>query len=141
MPSRPIRPAEYPLEFRRSEIERIRELEGQVWQVEGFIDVDGYGGGLLEVNFPVWFSERPNIAGGGGELAPNQVLVDGSFPTWNVGVKDWAKAERAEKEYYVGATLIIVVSGWLDMRSTAHWTARGMALANPLADDGDIEGA
>lgn len=126
----PQRPFEQPFEARRGEVERARRVQGSVYEVWGTVDVIKPGEGLVDVDFPVGFSEKPTISGA-GELAEGMVLEDGRFPTWNVGVYKWKKTVRDGKSYYVGATLVLVVTGSLDMNSTVHWQMKGRALVNP----------
>lgn len=124
-------------EQRRGEVERGYSVRGGVFRLLGTRDLSKAGEVLDVVNFPVWFLERPSISGG-GELAPNEALVDGDFPRWNVGVKQWRTTEQGGVgetglvTMYVGATFIFVAEGPAAMRSTIHWQLEGRALRNPL---------
>lgn len=108
--------------------------------MSGFVEVAGAGEGLVDINFPVWFLEVP-VMSFGGELGPNEVLVDGSFPTLNVMVKSWVRTAKNGTDYYTGATLIIVTTGSVAQRATAHWQGEGRALVNPLVITGSTDDA
>lgn len=138
-----------PLEMRRGSMALSAAMQAGVEEVVGFVPVIGTGEVLLEAHFPVNFVGQPAIYGGGslrdpgphveppvlGEsptLADELGLVDGSFPTWNVGVARWRTAIDDATTLYVGAVFAIVVTGNPGQFSTVNWTVRGSALRNPL---------
>lgn len=131
----------HPIESRRGEVQRAESVQGGVFRLCGFRDLNQAGEVIDEVNFPVWFIEKPSISGG-GELAPNEALVDGEFPRWSVGVYKWNTGELGGVgatglvTMYKGATLIYVAEGPTAMRSTVHWQLEGRALRNPLLGSG-----
>lgn len=135
-----------PFEARRGEVERSQSVRGGVFRLLGFQDLSKAGETTAEVNFPVWFLERPAISGG-GELADNESLVDGEFPRWNVGVHKWITTEQGGVgatglvTMYKGAIFIFVAEGPEAMRSTIHWQLEGRALRNPLAGSDQDSGA
>lgn len=127
-----------PFEYRRGEVERAYSVRGGVFRLLGSRDLARAGEVVDEVMFPIWFLEEPSPSGS-GVLAPNEALVDGEFPRWNVGVKEWITTEQGGVgetglvTMYKGAILIYVVEGPEAMRSTIHWQLEGRALRNPLA--------
>lgn len=123
------------MEQRRGTVERGKSIQGREFSIHGFIDCYGAGEALQDVNFPVAFQERPAMSFG-GELAVNQTLEDGNFPTINIMTRSWQTILRDGATYYTGATLIIVATGPTTMGYTAHWQATGKALVNPLNDAG-----
>ncbi len=135
-----------PFEQRRGEVERSYSVRGGVFRLLGFRDLARAGEVIDIVMFPVWFLERPGVSGG-GELAPNEPMVDGEFPRWNVGVKEWITTEQGGVgqtglvTMYKGAHLIYVAEGPIAMRSTVHWQLEGRALRNPLAGADQGSGA
>lgn len=125
------------LEARRGEVERDRAVAGGHWVAEGIIELLGTGETTVDVKFPVKFVERPLVFGGGGAV-DNQRIVTGEFPIWQVGVLRWNRTTRPDvpdSPMYIGATLVIVVTGAVDdeatFQSEAWWMARGRALTNP----------
>lgn len=128
---RPIRPPQFSFEQRRGTIERQVSIQGQDFTVSYAIPVAGAGEGLVEVNFPVWFSDEPTVSQG-GVLRPNTVIVPGNFPTYSIWVMTWKTRERNAHTYYEGATLVFKVTGDADQRVTLHFSAAGDALQNPV---------
>lgn len=126
------------LDQRRGDVERSRSVQGKVYSVNGFIDMQGAGEALVDVNFPVAFQERPSFSFG-AELGANQVLEDGNFPWVNAMVRSWQMIVRDGISYYTGASVVVVASGPNDMAYTAHWTVTGKALTNPLNQSGSAE--
>ncbi len=127
-----------PIEQRRGQVERGRSVEGRVHRVIGSVSLNGAGEVLVDVNFPVWFQEVPNMSFG-GEMVENEPIVAGRFPTISVVVKSWVKQKRDLADYYAGATLIVVSTGQTNQRMIAHWAAEGKALRNPLGGTGGID--
>lgn len=134
------RPINSVLEGRRGEVERQRSVQGGSHRISGFVEVAGAGEVLADVNFPVWFIERPSMSFG-GELGPNEPLEVENYPTVSVMVKSWAKRQKAGADYFTGATLIVVTSGPEKQRVIAHWQMEGRALVNPLLSTGSTSDA
>jgi len=126
-----------PFEQRRGQVERGRSVEGRIHKVFITINLIGSGEVLADVNFPVWFQEKPAVSSG-GEMAENEVIVDTQFPTISVIVKSWVKQKRDLAEYFTGATLIVVTSGVPGQKMIAHFQAEGKALRNPLGGLGGL---
>lgn len=125
------------LESRRGDVERQREVTGGLYTVEGTIACVGTGEATLDVKFPVTFLDRPRVYANGG-ASDNQRIVPGEFPTWNAGVLWFVRVEDPQfpdSPLYVGARLIVVISGAIDDEATFEseiwWMARGKALTNP----------
>lgn len=132
------RPIYAAIEGRRGQLERAQSMQGRRHRVTGFVEIVGAGESLAEVVFPVHFIEVPMVSFG-GELGPNEVLEDRHFPTISVMVRAWKREERAGAEYITGATLIIVTTGRVEQRATAHWQAEGTALVPPLLSSGSVD--
>lgn len=116
---------------RRGEIERARSIEGQLYVVSYMFDMVGPGEQTRDVNFPVWFQEKP-VCSFGGELGDNNVLRDGNFPWCSVMVAEWDTEDVNSTTFYRGATLVLVCGGSGGGDATLHWRAEGKALANPV---------
>lgn len=125
---------------RLSEERRRNEHKARVHRISGKFMMNGVGEATQDVNFPVKFFERPNLTFG-GELSPDAVLTDGSFPTVSVVVVRWNIEEpevtttdsTPERRYYVGATLAVVTTGHSSNSMWVHWTMEGKAIVNPVA--------
>jgi hypothetical protein len=128
---RPIRPPQFSFEQRRGTLERQTTIQGQDFTVSYALPVAGAGEALVDINFPVWFSQEPTVSQG-GVLRPNTVLVQGNYPEFSIWVFRWKTRERNSHVYYEGATLACVVKGDPDQRTTLHFLAQGPALQNPV---------
>ena len=115
------------IESRKAQIASVR---GQTYTIYGHVDIIGNGEKLLPVNFPVWFTERPIISGSGYATGGLDSLVETMYPTWNVGTAAYRMHPNNDL-LYIGATLILVVTGSLD-ESILTWRAEGNALSNPV---------
>lgn len=95
----------------------------------------GVGEVLIDIHFPVWFVERPNMTFG-GELDENDFVTDRKHPTVSMVVVAWEKkqADRVGGGYYVGAQIACVTTGRVDNRIWLHWRAEGDAMQNPVVD-------
>jgi hypothetical protein len=127
----PIRPQQQAFEARRGTLERARSITGQQYKVSFFVEVHGAGETTVAVNFPVKFQEKP-IVTSGGELAPGSVLQATNFPWCSVMVGSWdLDPTITDHDYYIGATLVIVVGGTDTQRAIIHFSAEGKALVSP----------
>ncbi len=129
-----------PIEAQRSRLERAKSVQAGVQRAIGFVEVTGAGESLVEVQFSVWFTERPWLSFG-GELIENAVLKDKNFPTVSVVIKNWVTKTKNNATYYYGATLILVTGGTSDQKLVVHWQVEGMALVNPLLSSGATDDA
>lgn len=131
--------AQQPFERRRGEVERSESMYGRVFTVVGFIELNGCGEALVDVNFPVWFIERPAI-GGAGEVGEGAVLTGANYPIFSVGAVKWVTEDKpGGARYYTGAQLAVVVLGPSNQKSVIHWQAQGKALVAPLNDAGSTD--
>lgn len=120
-----------PWEQRRTNIERINSMQVQLTAVSGFVQVNGAGEVLQDVNFPVWFTEKPTFTFG-GELMPGSPPVSGKYPTVSVVVVNWTMEQRGYGNYYVGAKLAIVTTGDSLHQMIIHWNMEAKAIRNPI---------
>lgn len=127
-----------PFEQRRADLDRIDSMMVKVHTVTGWLDVTNAGEASVDVNFPVWFIEKPGFYFG-GELADGFSPVETDFPTISVMVLRWDIETRGLGEYWVGATLGVVTTGAADQKVTVHWHMEGKALRNPVGDNGETE--
>lgn len=135
MPNHPatVRAVQQPVEARRGAVEQGKNVQAQVFQVYGRVDISGAGEATFDANFPVWFQEAPQISFS-GELTGNQILTAGQYPTISVMVRRWTQKRRAGAMYYVGAQFIVVIDGPTETTAIAHWQCEGVGLTNPLID-------
>lgn len=139
-PAKPRPPTVAPLEERRGTANRLDAITGKLHSVQGFIEIIGSGEALLDVNFPVWFMDKPTFTFG-GEMAPDQVLTTGQYPMLSVLVHRWRMKDYPNGvSYYAGATLIIVTTGTDDQKLLGHWQAQGKALRNPTGETVTADG-
>jgi hypothetical protein len=144
-PPAPVRPPTVaPLEARRGTAARLDSITGKVHRIQGLFTVtltgDGGGEATHDVNFPVWFIEHPHFTFG-FEMAADQVLTAGKYPTLSLGVLRWAmKPYPAGVSYYIGATLVVVVGGVDKQVQLVHWQVEGKALRNPTGETTTADG-
>lgn len=140
-PSRRPPPTGAPLEARRGATNRVDSLTGRVHTIQGFFDVDGAGEALLDVNFPVWFMERPLFTFG-AEMRDGNALETGKYPTISVVVLRWAFKDFPDGvSYFAGATLVVVALGTDAQSMLVHWQVEGKALRNPTGETFTTDGA
>lgn len=140
-PARRPPPTGAPLEARRGATGRLDSLTGRVHTVQGFFDLDGAGEALLDVNFPVWFMERPLFTFG-AEMRAGNALSVGAYPTISVLVLRWSmKDYPGGVSYFAGATLVVVADGTADQSMLVHWRVEGKALRNPTGETFTADGA
>jgi hypothetical protein len=119
-------------EQRRMDVKRQDDSTPKVTRVSGRVLIQGVGQILTDVNFPVWFSERP-IVSFGCELDENFQPVTGSFPTADVCVVNWTKENSSQgfEGYFRGCQLALTVTGSADQQLWVHWTMEAKALRGP----------
>lgn len=127
-----------PLGFQKagaSDASRVDAFLIKPTSVTGRELINGVGEVLVDVSFPVWFTERPNVSFG-GELDTNDSPTDTQFPTVSVVVVAWQmkKEERLGGGYFIGCNLAVVTGGRKDNRIWVHWRAEGAAMKNPAVD-------
>ena len=141
MPNTPFRQQNV-METRRREVERVDEMLVKVYFVHGKILVEGTGEATVDVNFPVLFTEMPNLSHGWSlDEDSNQFATTGEFPTVNVGAVTWAKEGVTDgfRGYYRAATLGLIITGKEDQKLWVHWTMVAKALRNPRNTMGDLD--
>jgi len=117
----------------RDDAHRINSMTVKVTEVSGRVLVSGTGELNVDVNFPVWFCERP-IFTFGGELDENHSPLATLFPTISAVVINWEKKKEVEgvvDGYYIGASVAVVTTGRSGQALWLHWTVKGKALTNP----------
>jgi hypothetical protein len=131
--------ARVPFEQRRSEVAHVDDQSIRPTRVTGFELTVGAGEATVNVDFPVWFVEKPSMSFG-GEFEKNEYLVERRFPTVSVVVVEWkiALPDRPGGGWYVGAILATVTTGRREQRVWVHWQAEGKAIRNPSVHTGAI---
>lgn len=119
------------LEQRRSQVEQVRNVGGQVFEDLFYLSMSGTGEKKLELNFSVYFYARPFILGGTGEITGGSLEV-GNFPTFSAGVYAWRTESRGGRTFWVGCTAVLVTTGSWDQSADLHIGFKGEALQNPL---------
>ncbi len=127
------RPFKDVLAQRLGELQRSASMEISPRRAMGEVTVVGAGEASVDVNFPVWFTEKPSFSFG-GELAEGHSPEATNFPTISVMVLSWVTEERGYTIYYVGAKLGIVTTGVASHSVIAHWAAEGKAMQNPRSN-------
>jgi hypothetical protein len=95
----------------------------------GTVTIDGEGEAVVDVTFPITFSEKP-IFTAGLELGDNTWLQYGTFPIWSATVGVWRTTPAEGSPLYVGATLGVVVLGV--PRSILHYRFQALSFTNPV---------
>lgn len=120
-------------EVRRNDLARIQSTSAGMTRVPGRVLVTGVGEILVDIKFPVWFSDRPYFSFA-GELDTNFSVADGVFPTVSVVVVKWVNSNQSDGfvGYYSGAKLAVVTKGPSGQQMWIHWTAEGPAVNLPV---------
>lgn len=99
--------------------------------LSGQIQINGSGDSIVNIPFPIQFSQKP-ILSFGGDLEHGQSVTIGSLPTVSMIVTRWDIVGSPPLQlFYQGATVAIVTSGVDDQIMYAHYTFTGVALSNP----------
>lgn len=130
--------AQRAIDRRRADVARGEQILVAPTTAVGLVEVQNAGEVLVEVTFPVWFTERPFFSFG-GELAEGHSPEATNFPTVSAVVNTWTKNQRGLGTYWVGATLCLVTTGRADHRMVVHWRMEGKALANPVSPNTSME--
>src|SRR5690606_6232292 len=108
------------------------EFASRVFTVSGERLVDGIGEVVVDVNFPVSFTQKP-LMQYGSELDANQTVSDGSFPTVGVTVLRYnIKRGDLDQLYYIGATLAISITGSSSQKTWLHYHVSGKGITNSI---------
>jgi len=139
-------------EQRRSTVDRINEFLVKPTRVVGFdaltvgvavatvppsLSKSQDAESLYDVNFPVWFVEKPSMSFG-AELDDTQSPTAQAFPKVSIVVARWRKKQedRPGDGYFTGAQLAVVISGPVaGFKMIVHWQAEGQAMRNPSQPD------
>lgn len=119
----------------RRYIETLSEQAVKDGGCVGFVELDGSGEFLLEIEFPLLFVERP-IFNAGLELTGNQQLDWGALPTWSATVTAWTTDTVAENDLWIGATLAIVTFNTL--KADLHYSFEARSLTNPTGPNDSV---
>ena len=119
---------------RRWEVERINNQGSKLQVLSGHTLVSGSGEIEVSLDFPITFIDKPGFTFG-GELDEGSPTVTGSLPTVSAVVSGWETVDKANSVgyYYVGANVIIVVTGSSDQKILVHWRFEGNAMTNPIS--------
>lgn len=119
------------IELRRGEIERQTAAQSQYFKITGEIEVTGVGEGIISVDFPVYFVEKPAFSFG-PEMGPGQALTATYFPTGNLCVYQWGEQNRDDGTIvYAGATFVYVCTGTPTQAMVLQWHMEGVGLRGP----------
>ncbi|MDQ6949847.1 MAG: hypothetical protein M3256_27255 [Actinomycetota bacterium] len=130
------------LEQRRNDLGRLDEFSIKTTRVSGFQLVQKAGEVIVDVSFPVLFTERPAMSFG-AHMDDGQVPEALNLPTVSTVVLSWIKAHEERvgggngtPGWFSGARLAIVTTGRADHKVWVHWQAEGKAVRNPAQETG-----
>lgn len=123
-------------ERRRRQLDQVNDAIATHTIISGEITVVGGGDVAADINFPVWFVEKP-IMTFGGEVAGTVDLTLGSFPLvsalvgkWDIQSLDAVQGGKfSGRMFYAGAQMLLSIDGASDI--IVHYQFSGMALTNP----------
>lgn len=95
----------------------------------GTVEIDGEGEAVIDITFPITFSEKP-IFTAGLELGDNAWLQYGSFPVWSATVGLWHTVPADGDPLYGGATVGVVVLG--APRSILHYQFQAQSFTHSV---------
>jgi hypothetical protein len=121
-------PAIRPFEVRREQIDRVEALAGGVFRYCTSFAVHGAGEAAVDINFPVKFSELPNVSDG-TSLKAGSVVEEGNMPHGHACVLEW---QFDGADAYIGATVGLVMYGSDDQDALIHLGVEGKALQAPF---------
>lgn len=130
-----------PFEERRADLYHLEQQTVGPTRVSGFEQITKAGEVAFDVEFRLWFVEKPAMSFG-GEMDDTQPLTERRFPTVSVVVFRWIKqqTDRPGGGYFTGATLAVVTTGPAGLKMTVHWQAEGKAMVNPVQADPSLDG-
>lgn len=143
-PGRPPHPSQIIIdryqEGRRAEVERSTNLGVALTTVAGLIVATGLGESSQEIRFNVSFIEVPVLVAGAWEMAEGQAVTAGYWPTVSMGVLNWVRHDLGQdRNYYIGANLGIVTTGFEGQILRVHWQCTGKAFRNPLGSSTQVQ--
>lgn len=123
------------IELRRGEIERVNNQTAQYFKVSGEVEVVGPGEAVVDVLFPVIFTDKPAFSHGPA-LSDGISTTDGNLPTCSVVVLLWHERVRDDGTIvYAGAQFAIVTTGPTDQVLLVQWHVEGVGLRGPVDED------
>lgn len=129
----PFRPLAKTMDARRQQVEQLDLIQGGLFRVSAFIEVDGAGEGLAHIDFPVRFVEKPAFFHG-GELLAGQEPIAGNMPSYSAIVYSWSyhldtsQGNRTGKRFFTGADIVVVTTGEASLKMIVHVHMEGQAL-------------
>lgn len=134
-------------ERRRADLDRIDAFSIKTTRVNGFQLVKGAGEVIVDVPFPVLFTERPSMSFG-AHMDDGEQPEALNLPTVSTVVLSWLKAHedrvgggQGTPGWFSGARLAIVTTGRTNHKVWVHWQAEGKAIRNPSTEMGNGAGA
>lgn len=128
------------VERRREELGRVSEQQAKNGIVHGkslISALAGFGQAVIEVSFPVVFTEEP-VFTTGQALEANEYVVD-IVPSITSIVLDWRKRVLTDdRTYWIGARIGVRVEGWEGMQFWLHYQFSGISLQNPVVGSGSM---
>lgn len=127
----------YGLAKRDSEVARGLAARPQVFDQSGRVLViinpktlgtPAVAEGSTLVSFGFRFTEKP-IFTFGSELADNQFVTAGSFPSLSATAAQWVTEKAGYATLWLGCTLHFVVSGTPGLKMYLHYAFRGTAMS------------
>lgn len=122
------------LNVRQESVVRIADMTVGYTEVWGRVLTSGTGEALVDVPFPVSFTEEPFFSSG-AVLGENFVYESGSYPTGTATLVKWSRWGQTEnfRGYYNGAQLALIVTGLVEQQLWVNWIVKGKAFTNPTS--------
>lgn len=112
--------------------------QAQYFKITGEVECNQPGEGVINVVFPVFFTEKPRFSYG-VELMPGQPIAAGQFPRCTATVIQWGQRGREDGSFvYSGASFSISVDGPDGQVLIVQWHMEGMGLRGPIPEGSDI---
>lgn len=132
------------VEGRRADITDNLDNWGSEHVVKGQVLLRGSGEATITVPFHRYYIEIPNFSFGSA-LREDAVVTAGNFPELNATVGSWSYYRPDldllginMREYYIGATILIVCTGPIDLDRYFHYHFSGKSLTNPASRPLDL---
>lgn len=128
------------MENRRRTVDRIDDMSAKDTTAHGRTIISGLGQILIDLVFPVSFSNKPIFTYGADlDDQPPQTLLDGRYPKLNATVVEWTtirKATGAFDGYYIGCKVALFVEGGSSLQKIGfNWAFREIAVRNPITGE------
>lgn len=120
------------LQQQKADLEQFQDIGGGVYTCKFFCPIKPAGEAVTQIKFPVRYVEKPLMTFG-FEMAPNQILTPGKYPTACASVHSWKYGRRQDygAKYYDGCTLVLVTTGDNALSGIFHINFNGKAMRNP----------